>query len=463
MKICVVGDLLLDIDVDGSATRLCPDAPVPVIDVTGESARAGGAGLVATLLAADGHDVTLVTAMAADPGSARLRAALTGVRVVSTELCGPTPTKTRLRANGAHVARIDSGCQDVRNTGVTAAMLETCARADVVVVSDYGLGLLTDPQLRRTLHSRAACVPVVWDPHPRGADPVPGVAAVTPNLREALGAAGIAGNTVAAATRAGRTLLQRWKSRAVIVTLADRGALMLQDTPDDVTAPLLVPAPHLALIDPCGAGDRFASALAVLLAEGHPISIAVEGAVTTTAAFLAAGGVAGSARGRGAAHAAPAAGPPLANDAFALAADVRARGGTVVATGGCFDVLHAGHIRMLAQAREFGDCLIILLNSDSSVAKMKGPERPIVTESDRVEVLQALASVDGVVVFNEETPVQALQMLRPDMWVKGGDYTVETLPEAGVVESWGGRAVTVPYHPQHSTTLLAQALARAGS
>lgn len=474
MKICVVGDLLLDIDVDGTANRLCPDAPVPVINAQSENARAGGAGLVATLLAADGHDVTLVTALATDAGAARLREALAGVAVTATKLCGPTPTKTRLRANGAQVARIDTGCLNVRNAEATPAMLEACAGADAVVVADYGHGLLEDSRLRNMLQSLPVSVPVVWDPHPRGTDPVPGVAAVTPNLSEALGASGTTGTTVGAAAVAASKLLQRWHSRSVVVTLAERGALMQQRTSDDVTAPLLVPAPALSVSDPCGAGDRFASALAVLLADGHPISTAVEEAVGVTARFLGTGGVASIPRiadqhrsspkvqDGTAASGAPTKARDAGVDAHELVEAVHARGGTVVATGGCFDVLHAGHIRMLTQARALGDCLIVLLNADESVSRAKGPDRPIVAETERAEMLRALASVDAVVVFSEDTPAQTLATLRPDLWVKGGDYSVETLSEAAVLRDWGGHAVTVPYHAKHSTTLLAQALARAG-
>ena len=464
MRICVVGDLLLDVDVDGTATRMCPDAPVPVIDKQQEKTRAGGAGLVATLLAADGHDVTLVTALATDAGAKRLRESLAGVAVVATGLEGGTPTKTRLRANGVQVARIDSDCVDVRTLKSTPDMAEAIARGDALVIADYGHGLLKDAALRKAVQDRAASVPVVWDPHPRGTDPVPGVAAVTPNLREALTVSGTAGAGLSAATLAGRRLLQRWNCRSVVVTLGERGALMQQATPDNVTAPLLISPPRLVVTDPCGAGDRFASALAVFLADGHPISSAVEEAVAATARFLGSGGV-GALPCTGVAGSGsivPTAAAQAGGGAEALARSVRARGGTVVATGGCFDVLHAGHIRMLNQARGLGDCLIVLLNSDASVSRMKGPGRPIVAEAERVEMLRALASVDAVVVFGDNTPEQTLRVLRPDLWVKGGDYSVETLSEAGVLREWGGHALTVTYHAKHSTTLLAQALARAG-
>ena len=135
---------------------------------------------------------------------------------------------------------------------------------------------------------------------------------------------------------------------------------------------------------------------------------------------------------------------------------VRARGGTVVATGGCFDLLHAGHVAMLRAARGLGDCLVVLLNSDRSVRRLKGPDRPLQTEADRREVLAALGFVDDVIVFDEDTPVAALQALRPDVFVKGADYRTEDLPEAAVLAEWGGEAVVVPYLGGRSTTRLVE-------
>ena len=154
--------------------------------------------------------------------------------------------------------------------------------------------------------------------------------------------------------------------------------------------------------------------------------------------------------------------PGTDRDAMAVAERVRAAGGTVVATGGCFDLLHAGHARTLSAARALGDCLIVCLNSDESVRALKGPERPIMPEGDRVDLLLALECVDAVLVFGEDTPVDAIRRIRPDIWVKGGDYTAADLPEAAVIAEWGGRAVTVPFHPGRSTTRLAAALAAVG-
>jgi rfaE bifunctional protein nucleotidyltransferase chain/domain len=215
--------------------------------------------------------------------------------------------------------------------------------------------------------------------------------------------------------------------------------------------------PVAAGSDPCGAGDRFAASLTVAIAEGATLPDAVLTAVTETATFLAAGGVSALHR-----PVEPAPLPGADRDALAVAERVRAAGGTVVATGGCFDLLHAGHARTLSAARGLGDCLIVLLNSDDSVRRLKGPERPIQPEDDRVDLLLALECVDGVLVFGEDTPVDAIRRIRPDIWVKGGDYAAADLPEASVIREWGGRAVTVPFHPGRSTTGLAAALARVG-
>ncbi len=150
-----------------------------------------------------------------------------------------------------------------------------------------------------------------------------------------------------------------------------------------------------------------------------------------------------------------------ASDAFELAREVRARGGTVVATGGCFDLVHAGHVGLLESARRIGDCLIVCLNSDDSVTRRKGPGRPLTTAADRAKVLAALGSVDAVVIFEEDTPERVLGRLRPDVWVKGGDYSVQDLPEAEVLRTWGGQAVVLPYLDGHSTSLLARRAADA--
>jgi D-beta-D-heptose 7-phosphate kinase / D-beta-D-heptose 1-phosphate adenosyltransferase len=462
----VLGDALLDRDLEGAVERLAPDAPVPVLDEERVRARPGGAALAAALAAADGRDVTLVTALADDEAGAELAELITaaGVELIDLGLHGATPEKVRLRsADGRALLRLDRGGRPNPAHPVgrpSAAARAAIGWAPAILVADYGRGVAAEPSLRAVLAERAEKnVPIAWDPHPRGPVPIPGVLLATPNEREAAGfARDVEGEDVrATATRAAR-LRTRWAAGHVCVTRGARGALL--DAGGG--APLVVPAPAIPSPlppDPCGAGDRFAARAAVLLAEGASAQEAVIGAVEAASRFVAAGGAAAFAARRNAARAAlsPASAPlpadPLAA-ARALIAATRGRGGTVVATGGCFDLLHAGHVRTLQAARELGDCLLVCLNDDASIRRLKGPSRPIVPCVDRAALLAALACVDAVVPFGEDTPETLLEELRPDVWAKGGDYAGASLPEAEVVERWDGRAVVLPHHAGLSTTRL---------
>lgn len=470
MRIVVVGDVMLDVDLSGEATRLSPDAPVPVVDVSTVRRRAGGAGLVARMLAEDGWPVTLVTVLGDDDAGRQLEAHLAGMRLVSGPSGHASPVKTRVRAGSHPVVRFDEGCDKAPVPGVTAEMLQAVEQAGVIIVADYGRGVAANPQLRDLLTRLAGKVPIIWDPHPSGPAPVPGVAVVTPNLAEATKAAQAAAQGSPAsgdehpadpAAAVAHALLERWASRAVLVTKGEEGAVLVQQ---DAPAPLTVPAPRVEAGDPCGAGDRLVAGLAVHLLAGHGLPEAASLAVHDAADFLAAGGVSALPDRSEEPAAQPGTAAPgrRTTEPLLLARAVRESGGTVVATGGCFDLLHAGHVRSLAAARELGDCLIVCLNSDDSVRRLKGPERPIIGQHDRAELLLAMECVDAVMVFDEDTPEAALERLRPDIWVKGGDYKGASLPEAGLVESWGGRCLTVPYHPARSTTGLADALAKVG-
>ncbi|MET0728728.1 MAG: D-glycero-beta-D-manno-heptose 1-phosphate adenylyltransferase [Acidimicrobiales bacterium] len=451
--VVVVGDALLDRDIDGKVERVCPDAPVPVLDVHSVRSRPGGAGLAATLLAADGRDVTIVTALADDEPGRELRRLLTtrGVRVLALALDGRTPEKVRIRSGGQSLLRIDLGGAvgiiGRLSSGAAAALGE----ADTILVADYGRGVARHDEVRRALQARPRRGSIVWDPHPRGPAPVVGPRLVTPNAAEAahllpdLGG----GPTGAAAARA-TVLRKRWGAAGVSVTMGAAGAVLA--TPDG--PPLVVPAPPVAGGDTCGAGDRFAGAAAGALADGALLTEAVEHAVGAASAFVGAGGA-------GAFHREPQEPPPSRDRPLdRVLEQIRAAGGTVVATGGCFDLLHAGHVAMLQAARRLGDCLIVCLNSDASVRRLKGPDRPLQSAADRATVLEALDCVDAVVVFEEDTPSAVLEQLRPDLFCKGADYAVADLPERRVLAQWGGHAVVLPYLHGRSTTHLVQEAAR---
>lgn len=463
-RLVVVGDALLDHDLCGRAERLAPDAPVPVVHGTRRSSRPGGAALAACLAAADGRPVTLVTALGDDPASDALRDLLAGrVDVVEVPLDGTLSSKTRVMAGDRPLLRLDDG--DGRARAATGAAEAAVTGADGVLVADYGRG--TADVLREALTTAATRTPVVWDPHVRGRPPVPGVRLATPSAQEARafarrlddadGAGDEAGLRTAA--RDARILVRAWQAQAVAVTLGERGALLSHGE-----TPLLVPTPAAAAGDPCGAGDRFAAAAAGLLADGALTEAAVQAAVQAATRYVTEGGaraVAAADRADGP-EAAPASGDTTA-DAVRTAARVRTAGGTIVAAGGCFDLLHAGHVALLQAARRAGDCLIVCMNSDDSVRRRKGAGRPLVPAADRVRVLRALECVDAVAVFDEDTPERILGDLRPHIWAKGGDYARTELPEQPLVESWGGQVLLLPYLDGRSTTGLARRAAQSPS
>jgi D-beta-D-heptose 7-phosphate kinase/D-beta-D-heptose 1-phosphate adenosyltransferase len=464
-RLLVAGDSLLDIDVLGRVERICPDAPVPVVDQLAERPRPGGAALAALLAAGDGHQVTLLTPLASDEAAVRLRRLLgDAVRLLSLPYQGSTPVKRRIRVAGQSLVRIDAGGVPGEIGVLTRAAAQALAEAEAVLVSDYGGGLTGLAEFRERVQRLTRRVPVVWDPHPRGAAPVPGARLVTPNGGELSVFAerhGIPSPGDGLARLAGWAdqLVAAWGVAAVAVTMAERGALLSYGR----GTPVMLPAPEVPVGDACGAGDRFAATAASCLGAGSVTAEAVQAAVAAATGFVADGGV-GAFPPDGVAvsrqseldHRSE---PPILDH---LLTRVRATGDVLVATGGCFDLLHAGHVATLRAARQLGDCLVVCLNSDASVRRLKGPGRPVMPVADRARVLEALECVDGVVVFDEDTPARALERIRPDLWVKGGDYAGSELPEARVLSQWGGQAVVLPYVPGRSTTALARELARTG-
>ena len=450
----VVGDALLDVDLVGTASRLTPDAPVPVVEDVETRERPGGAALAAVIAAAaTSREVVLVAPIDTDEGADRLRALLDGrVRLLAIPATGGTAVKQRVRVGDHSVVRLDSGSPVATLDALPEEAAAAIREAAAVLVADYGRGTTSAPDVRAAL--AAARGPVVWDPHPRGADPVASARLVTPNGAEAARVAADVpadGHGLAAVGARAEALIRRWGVGAVAVTLGARGALLSYGD----GAPMVVPAVPVAGGDPCGAGDSFAAAAALALADGAVTGEAVAAAVAAASAFVASGGASAWERAWEA-DVRPEPHVAAESSVDALLARVRASGGTVVATGGCFDLLHPGHVATLRAARGLGDCLVVCINSDASVRRLKGPSRPLVTASDRARVLEALEFVDAVVVFEEDTPAEVLDRLRPDVWAKGGDYAGADLPEAAVLRTWGGQAVVLPYLDGHSTTALVE-------
>ncbi|HJQ02929.1 MAG TPA: D-glycero-beta-D-manno-heptose 1-phosphate adenylyltransferase [Jatrophihabitans sp.] len=447
----VVGDLIHDVDLLGRAERLSPEAPVPVLSELEQRDRPGGAALAAWLAAAAARrPVLLVAPLADDAAGRRVAELLAGqganrVELIGLPWQGSTPVKTRIRAGQHAIARLDTGGRPGPLGQVPDRALAAIRTAAAVLVCDYGRGATSHPELRAALAGTAG--PVLWDPHPNGATPVPGCALVMPNEQELRGfTTHVPGKTAAMA----QSLAARWRARTVAVTVGGDGALVCQGD----HAPLAIRGRRVAAVDTCGAGDSFAAAAALAMADGRLPTEAVTAAVAAANRFVAAG-----------AAAALRFPPPAVELSPAIPAESAttgrsSRGAGLVATGGCFDLLHAGHIAALREARELGDRLVVCLNSDASVRRLKGAGRPLQPQRDRAEVLRALSCVDDVVIFDEDTPAEVLRRVRPDLWVKGGDYTGAELPEAAILAEWGGQVVIVPYLQGRSTSALVEQAAR---
>jgi D-beta-D-heptose 7-phosphate kinase / D-beta-D-heptose 1-phosphate adenosyltransferase len=447
----VIGDTLLDVDLMGVAERLSPEAPVPVVDCRHERYRAGGAGLAATLAAGltDG-EVTLITALGDDRAGGRLRDLLRPyAEVLRLPLGGSTACKVRVHAGGQSLVRLDTGDGELADVPDDPALVSALRGAGAVLVSDYGRGVTSHAAIRALLGGLPREVPMVWDPHPGGAPPLSRALIVTPNRAEARTLARRAPygtDTLREAAQDAAALVRRWGVDSVAVTLGERGALLAAGD----RHPFLVPASRptgSSRADTCGAGDCFAATATHALLRGAQVEDAVVQAVRGASGFVASGGAA----------AVPTETEPRDADCpspWEVVERVRERGGCVVATGGCFDLLHAGHVSLLREARRLGDCLVVCLNSDASVRALKGPDRPLVPAGDRARVLCALECVDAVAVFDELTPVELLGRLRPHIWVKGADYSGTDLVEAGVVRRHGGEVVLLPSLDGRSTSRL---------
>lgn len=452
-RLVIIGDSLLDVDLDGTSERRCPDAPVPVLDLDRRQLRPGGAGLAALLARQAALPVCLVTALGRDEAADQLLELLTGIEVLPQPLRGSTVIKTRIRLGSTPLVRVDCGTGRAGTGPLTAATTDAIRTAGAVLVCDYGRGLAWHPELRQLLAARAREMPLVWDPHPRGARPVGGASLITPNEDEADRITVGVPNDQAR----GEELCRQWRAASVAVTLGERGALL---TAGGMTELIGVPS-ELRLADDstadtCGAGDRFSVAAAEALRHGLEVRQAVEQAVAAAARFVSLGAAASHSRLRSE-H-----GPvtPISSpteDVWTLIDRTRRAGGRIVATGGCFDLLHRGHVTLLDRARELGDLLVVCLNSDASVRRAKGPGRPMVSERDRARVLASLSSVDAVAIFDDDTPTALLERIRPDVWVKGDDYTSAELPEADTVLRYGGRLALLPLVDGYSTSRLVAA------
>ena len=465
-RLVVVGDLMVDRYLTGVVERISPEAPIQVLRAESESERLGGAASVAADVAALGAQVTLVGVVGDDPAAARLPQLARAMGVTLEAVAEPgrrTTIKTR------HLARSQSGAQQVlRVDSETAAPLAPKTESAVIerlralvvgaqgiLVSDYAKGLLT-PRVLETLiaHGRKAGIPVVVDPKGDAFARYRGATCITPNRAEARRATGVEIPDAAAAEEAAARLLKDTGVDFVLVTL-DRDGMYLKA---GAARGVHIPTTPREVFDVTGAGDMVLAVLAMGLASGAtPLESAtlanvaagleVEhvGVVPITRSEIAARL---ASEGRGGSK------EVVRADLPALLRRERAAKRRIVFTNGCFDVLHAGHVRYLTAARAEGDVLIVGLNSDGSVRRMQkpGPPRPVNAQADRIEVLSALSMVDHVVVFDEDTPEALIREVQPDVLVKGADWADKGVVGRDLVEARGGKVVLVPLLEGRSTT-----------
>ena len=461
-RILVVGDLILDRYVWGSVDRISPEAPIPVLRVDHTDERLGGAGCVAANLANLGARVAFAATVGADAEGAALRRRMDDLDIdaqaVLEDPTRPTTVKTRYLARVQQVLRVDREDPAPIPAALARKMLAALRRkikqADIVLISDYNKGLLAPALLEQIIAAcRKAGKRVIVDP-PRGveASRYRGATAVCPNRTEAAEAAGLA-DEPANLDKIGRRLLRRLDLQAAFIT-RDRDGISLYQPKHK---PVHVPARAREVFDVTGAGDMVLSILGLALAGGGSFEEAM--AIANVAGGLEVGklGVVPLSRDEIVAeleHPDHSASTKLRNrdELATLLRKLKSQGRTVVFTNGCFDLLNANHISLLRHSKSLGDVLVVATNSDASIRRLKGPQRPILTEAERVELLSGVHHVDYVVVFPEDTPRTLLRLLQPDILVKGGDYKDKTeVVGWEIVEEYGGRIARAPM-TRHSST-----------
>jgi len=456
-RVLCVGDVMVDHFIDGAVARISPESPVPVFQAGVSEDAPGGAANVACNIAALGAACTLVSVVGADAAAADLAASLSSRHGVGPNFVidagRPTTRKIRYVAQGQHLLRVDYEmgadiAPDIEDSLIEAVSVQL-ADHDVLVLSDYAKGVLTARVVRAVIdRATEAGRPVLVDPKTRFLERFAGATVVTPNAREAHLATGIDLIDDNQAAAAGARFQDLSGCRAVLVTRSEKGMTLVQEGGPTAHFPTV----GREVFDVVGAGDTVIATLAAVMAAGAPLE---------TAAFVsnvAAGIVVGK---RGTATVSPgeliegleyAAGhrrSPILDkclsfeEAVRVADHLRGQGKRIGFTNGVFDLIHPGHVSLLTEARRRCDALIVGVNSDDSVRRLKGPTRPINPEQDRVAVLAAFAPVDAVVVFGTDTPLELITAIRPDVLIKGGDYTVETVVGADVVQGYGGEVLLI--------------------
>ena len=453
-RVVVAGDVMLDRYLFGSTGRISPEAPVPVVHVQETDNRPGGAANVAVNLAALGTHTRLVGVVGQDAAAETLAGILEarGIECAfATADDRPTITKTRVQSRGQQLIRLDEEkAMAMPGDSVAGALGKALNGAGAVVLSDYGKGALSDVQAMIT-SCREAGVPVLVDPKGTDFSKYRGATLITPNQGEFEAVAGKADSEEDLVARA-NAMMDELELDALLVTRSEKGMLLVESGSE----PVFLSTQAREVYDVTGAGDTVIATLAAALASGQGLASAAAlanlaaglvvrkiGVATVTPGELSAALHQRGQGGRGL----------LELDALlALVEEARSRNERIVMTNGCFDVLHAGHVAYLEEAKSLGDRLIVAVNDDDSVRRLKGESRPINSLDDRMLVLAGLAAVDWVVSFSEDTPARLIAAVLPDILVKGGDYKPEEIVGAKEVLQNGGEVRVLAFRDGQSST-----------
>ncbi|GAB4300014.1 MAG: D-glycero-beta-D-manno-heptose-7-phosphate kinase [Desulfuromonadia bacterium] len=458
----VVGDLMLDEYLFGVTERISPEAPVQVVDVRREEMRLGGAGNVVNNLRDYGVGVRVAGVIGGDDTGTRLVHAFTQKGVdVGALMEDPnrrTGIKTRVIASHQQIVRVDRESRLPLSDEVERRFIQRLSSAidgvDVVVISDYQKGVLTPNVLRVVMEEGARRqVPVIVDPKGDDYRKYRGATILTPNRKEAEAASRVVITSDETLDAAARIIMEQAELHALLITRSEQG-MSLYDRTTGITH---IPTMAREVFDVTGAGDTVVATLALALADGVPLT---EGAHLANIAAGIVVGKLGTATVSpdelrdAVGHLRPEADSKITTleRLLTILSRERARGKRVVFTNGCFDLLHVGHVKYLQKAKSFGDILVLGLNTDASIRRLKGPNRPLISQEERAHILSALDCVDHVVLFDEDTPVRMIEAILPDVLVKGGDYTREGVVGHEIVEAHGGRVELVAFVDGKSTT-----------
>jgi D-beta-D-heptose 7-phosphate kinase / D-beta-D-heptose 1-phosphate adenosyltransferase len=465
VKVFVLGDVMLDKFVYGSVERISPEAPIPILHHQSEEVMLGGAANVARNIIALGGEVLLVGALGDDEAGDLVAGPLVAEGRIEgrfvREARHPTTTKVRYMCGAQQIMRLDIErpfTLDVQQIQAICDWLAGAAESvSAIVLSDYAKGVLVPALIKRVVAiAKARRIPVIVDPKSRDLSRYEGATVLTPNASEAAMIVGVECVDNDRAETAARIFHERANVEAVVLTRGADG-MTIFDPAEAQGAVTHAPTVASQVFDVSGAGDTVVAALALAMASGASV---------TAAARIgnAAAGIAVSKRGTAAVHAeelsAVLGGARTGDDpkivgngaAFAIVAEWKAKGLKVGLTNGCFDLLHPGHVELLKRSRAACDRLVVALNSDASVRRLKGEARPVQNEHARSIVMAAIDSVDLVTLFEDDTPLRLINLLKPDYLIKGADYTLATVVGADLVSAYGGKVILVPLEKGHSTT-----------